>query len=85
MILNDQISKVTTVHWYLFSIQGLKFPGLPSFSEEPGQIYILDLLHPKPTPVKLRIKGNLDLDSFNPHGISTYTDDTGEIIGEKNS
>lgn len=38
----------------------------------------MDLLHPKPTPVELQIRGNLDLDSFNPHGISVYADDAGE-------
>ena len=58
--------------------QGLKYPGLPSFSDEPGKIYILDLLHPKPTPVELQIKGELDLNSFNPHGISVYTDEAGK-------
>lgn len=77
MILRDQI-KVIRLHWHLFSIQGLKFPGFPSLSEEPGKIYVLDLLHPKPTPVELQIRGNLDLDSFNPHGISVYSDDAGD-------
>lgn len=71
--------KVIRLHWHLFSIQGLKFPGFPSLSEEPGKIYILDLLHPKPSPVELQIRGNLDLDSFNPHGISVYTDDAGDL------
>lgn len=59
--------------------QGLKFPALPSFSDDPGKIYVLDLLHPKPNAVVLQIKGNLDLSSFNPHGISVYTDEAGEI------
>ncbi|CAG12039.1 unnamed protein product [Tetraodon nigroviridis] len=49
-------------------------------SEEPGKIYIVDLLHPKPTPVELQIRGNLDLDSFNPHGISVYADDADDSI-----
>ncbi|XP_056237505.1 serum paraoxonase/arylesterase 2-like [Seriola aureovittata] len=59
-----------------FLSTGLKYPGLPSFSDDPGKMYILDLLHPKPTPVQLQIKGELDLSSFNPHGISVYTDET---------
>lgn len=63
---------------YLFSAQGLTFPGDFSSSENPGKIYILDLLHPNPTPLELQIKGNLDLDSFIPHGISTYTDEAGD-------
>ena len=63
----------------LFSTQGLKYPGMPSFSDEPGKLYVMDLLHPIPTPVELQIKGDLDLSSFNPHGISVYTDETGEV------
>lgn len=78
LILRDPV-QVIRPHWHLLSIQGLKFPGIPSLSEEPGKIYILDLLHPKPTPVELQISGNLDLHSFNPHGISVYTDDTGDV------
>ncbi|KAF7665727.1 hypothetical protein LDENG_00132590 [Lucifuga dentata] len=58
-----------------FISTGLKYPGLPSFSDEPGKIYVLDLLHPKPSPVELQIKGQLDLSSFNPHGISVYIND----------
>lgn len=42
-------------------------------------MYVLDLLHPQPTPVELQIKGQLDLSSFNPHGISVYTDEAGEV------
>lgn len=78
LILRDPV-EVIRLHWHLLSIQGLKFPGIPSLSEEPGKIYLLDLLHPKPTPVELQIMGNLDLHSFNPHGISVYTDDTGDV------
>ncbi|XP_054478306.1 serum paraoxonase/arylesterase 2-like [Anoplopoma fimbria] len=63
-----------------FLSTGLKFPGLPSFSDEPGKIYVMDLLHPKPTPVELQIKGDLDLNSFNPHGISTYTDEADDSV-----
>uniref|UniRef100_A0A665VJW1 Paraoxonase n=1 Tax=Echeneis naucrates TaxID=173247 RepID=A0A665VJW1_ECHNA len=59
-----------------FFSTGLKYPPLPSFSDDPGKMYILDLLHPRPTPVMLQIKGQLDLSSFNPHGISVYTDET---------
>uniref|UniRef100_A0A3Q0SSS2 Paraoxonase n=1 Tax=Amphilophus citrinellus TaxID=61819 RepID=A0A3Q0SSS2_AMPCI len=63
-----------------FLSTGLKFPGLPSFSDEPGKMYVLDLLHPKPTPVELQIKGGLDLSSFNPHGISAYTDEADDSV-----
>lgn len=59
-----------------FLSTGLKFPPLPSFSDDPGKMYALDLLHPMPTPVELQIKGELDLSLFNPHGISAFTDET---------
>ncbi|XP_014824065.1 serum paraoxonase/arylesterase 2-like [Poecilia latipinna] len=52
---------------------GLKFPGFPS-SGEPGKIYTLDLKDPNLKPVELRMPRNFDLESFNPHGISVYTD-----------
>lgn len=58
-----------------FLSTGLKYPGVPFYSDEPGKLFILDLLHPKPTPVQLQIKGELELSSFNPHGISAYTDE----------
>lgn len=51
---------------------------MPSFSDEPGKLYILDLLHPQPHPVELQIKGGLDLSSFNPHGISIYVNERGD-------
>ncbi|KAI3360459.1 hypothetical protein L3Q82_002351 [Scortum barcoo] len=63
-----------------FLSTGLKFPWLPSFSDEPGKMYVLDLLHPKPTPVELKINGELDLSSFNPHGISAYVDEADDIV-----
>ncbi|XP_076594131.1 serum paraoxonase/arylesterase 2-like isoform X1 [Chaetodon auriga] len=63
-----------------FLSTGLKYPALPSFSDDPGKMYIVDLLHPKPTPVELQIKGDLDLSSFNPHGISVYTDEADDSV-----
>uniref|UniRef100_A0A3P9MFY6 Paraoxonase n=1 Tax=Oryzias latipes TaxID=8090 RepID=A0A3P9MFY6_ORYLA len=63
-----------------FLSTGLKYPGLHSFSDEPGKMYVLDLLHPKMTPVELQIKGQLDLSSFNPHGISVYEDEADDSI-----
>uniref|UniRef100_A0A3Q3VRE9 Paraoxonase n=1 Tax=Mola mola TaxID=94237 RepID=A0A3Q3VRE9_MOLML len=63
-----------------FLSTGLKYPGIPSFSDQPGKIYILDLLLPKSTPVELQIKGGLDLSSFNPHGISVYIDDADDSV-----
>ncbi|XP_059194726.1 serum paraoxonase/arylesterase 2-like [Centropristis striata] len=70
-ILRDGLAFIST---------GLKYPGLPSFSDDPGKMYILDLLHPQPTPVELQIKGELDLDSFNPHGISAFIDEADDSV-----
>ncbi|KAM8868922.1 serum paraoxonase/arylesterase 2-like [Spinachia spinachia] len=63
-----------------FLSTGLHFPGLPSFSGEPGKMYNMDMLHPKPTPVLLQIKGELDLSSFKPHGISAYVDEADDSV-----
>ncbi|XP_030638442.1 serum paraoxonase/arylesterase 2 [Chanos chanos] len=57
-----------------FLSTGLKYPGLPSYSDDPGKIYTVDLLEPGLNPVELRIDGEFDRSSFNPHGISVYTD-----------
>ncbi|KAM4581023.1 serum paraoxonase/arylesterase 2-like [Odontesthes bonariensis] len=63
-----------------FLSTGLHYPGMPSFSDDPGKMYVLDLLHPQPTPVELQIKGDLDLGSFNPHGISVYQDEADDSV-----
>ncbi|RXN10248.1 serum paraoxonase arylesterase 2-like protein [Labeo rohita] len=55
--------------------QGLKYPGVPSYSDDPGKIYTLNLFDLDLKIVGLKIKGQFDKDSFNPHGISVYTDD----------
>uniref|UniRef100_A0A3P8T6N9 Paraoxonase n=1 Tax=Amphiprion percula TaxID=161767 RepID=A0A3P8T6N9_AMPPE len=49
-----------------FFSSGLKFPEMHSFCDEPGKMYVLNL--------------ELDLSSFNPHGISVYTDETDDNI-----
>ncbi|XP_067093558.1 serum paraoxonase/arylesterase 2-like isoform X2 [Osmerus mordax] len=69
-ILRDGLAIIST---------GLNYPGLPQ-SEGPGKIYTLDLLDPRLTPVELQIKGDLDRDSFNPHGISIFTDETDKSL-----
>ncbi|XP_010882907.1 serum paraoxonase/arylesterase 2-like [Esox lucius] len=69
-ILRDGLAIIST---------GLKYPGMPSCAE-PGKIYTLDLLDPRLTPVELAINGELDQNSFNPHGISVYTDETDNTI-----
>ncbi|KAJ8415782.1 hypothetical protein AAFF_G00403390 [Aldrovandia affinis] len=54
---------------------GLKWPGLPSYSDDPGKIFVLDLEDERLKPVEMRIARGFDIDSFNPHGISIYTDE----------
>ncbi|XP_043117515.1 serum paraoxonase/arylesterase 2-like [Puntigrus tetrazona] len=65
-ILDDGLAFLST---------GLKYPGLPSYSDDPGKIYTLNLLDSKMKIKALKIKGDFDKDSFNPHGISLYTDE----------
>ncbi|KAM9353834.1 serum paraoxonase/arylesterase 2-like [Symphorus nematophorus] len=58
---------------------GLKYPGFPA-AEVPGKIYFLDIKDPLLKPVELRMPRNFDLESFNPHGISVYTDPTDDTV-----
>ncbi|XP_004443917.1 PREDICTED: serum paraoxonase/arylesterase 1-like [Ceratotherium simum simum] len=60
-----------------FISSGLKYPGLKSFEpDKPGKILLMDLNEEDPTVLELRIIGSkFDLSSFNPHGISTFTDE----------
>ncbi|XP_061572594.1 serum paraoxonase/arylesterase 2-like [Cololabis saira] len=71
---------ITILDGLAFMSTGLKYPMLPWFSDDPGKMYMLDLLHPRPTPVQLQIKGELELSSFNPHGISVYKDEADDAV-----
>ncbi|XP_042279893.1 serum paraoxonase/arylesterase 2-like [Thunnus maccoyii] len=62
-----------------FISAGLKYPGMPS-SDVTGKIFLLDLQDPRIKPVELRMPRNFDLDSFNPHGISVYTDPSDDTV-----
>ncbi|XP_070822482.1 serum paraoxonase/arylesterase 2-like [Chaetodon trifascialis] len=62
-----------------FISAGLKYPGMPA-SDKPGRIFILDMHDPRMKPVELRMPRNFDLESFNPHGISVYTDPSDDTI-----
>lgn len=81
------MSSSLNVDFYLLSLtliccdlKGLKYPGLP-FSDVPGKIFSLDLQDRGRTkPVELRMPRNFDLESFNPHGISVYVDQSGESL-----
>ncbi|KAM8770440.1 serum paraoxonase/lactonase 3-like isoform 1-T1 [Rhynchonycteris naso] len=58
-----------------FISSGLKYPGMPSFApDEPGQIFMMDLNEQNPRIQSLNISDSFDKASFNPHGISTFTD-----------
>ncbi|TDH11970.1 hypothetical protein EPR50_G00066080 [Perca flavescens] len=56
-----------------FISTGLKYPGMPS-SDVPGKIFSLDMKDHRMKPVEMRMPRNFDLESFNPHGISVFTD-----------
>ncbi|KFO23898.1 serum paraoxonase/arylesterase 1 [Fukomys damarensis] len=64
-----------------FISTGLKFPGIKSFApDKPGKILLMDLKEDDPAVLELKIIGNkLDLSSFNPHGISTFTDEDNTV------
>ncbi|XP_051922296.1 serum paraoxonase/arylesterase 2-like [Hippocampus zosterae] len=62
-----------------FISTGLKYPRLPS-SDDPGKIFLLNLKEPDMEPVEMPISGNFDLETFNPHGISVYTEPTNGTV-----
>ncbi|XP_056237504.1 serum paraoxonase/arylesterase 2-like [Seriola aureovittata] len=62
-----------------FISAGLKYPGMPS-SDVTGKIFSIDLQDSRIKPVELRMPRNFDLESFNPHGISVYTDPSDDTI-----
>ncbi|XP_061531115.1 serum paraoxonase/arylesterase 2-like [Phycodurus eques] len=62
-----------------FISTGLKYPGVPS-SDALGKIFLLNLKESDMEPVELPISRNFDLETFNPHGISVYTDPTNGTV-----
>ncbi|XP_057587655.1 serum paraoxonase/arylesterase 1 isoform X2 [Hippopotamus amphibius kiboko] len=64
-----------------FISTGLQYPGIKSFaSGKPGKILLMDMNEEDPRIVELKITGsNFDLSSFNPHGISTFTDEDNTV------
>ncbi|KAK2855221.1 hypothetical protein Q7C36_007090 [Tachysurus vachellii] len=59
-----------------FISSGLKYPGMPRYTDAPGKIYVLNL--PSGADLtELHIKGDFDTASFAPHGIYIYIDDDG--------
>ncbi|XP_032090972.1 serum paraoxonase/arylesterase 2-like [Thamnophis elegans] len=58
-----------------FFSSGLKYPGLKTFEpHKGGHILLMNLMSESPRPVELKIEGGFDIDTFNPHGISLYTE-----------
>uniref|UniRef100_A0A8C8UA47 Paraoxonase n=1 Tax=Peromyscus maniculatus bairdii TaxID=230844 RepID=A0A8C8UA47_PERMB len=64
-----------------FLSTGLKYPGIKSFDpDKPGKILLMDLNEKDPAVLELEITGNkLDKSSFNPHGVSTFTDEDNAV------
>ncbi|XP_003782730.1 serum paraoxonase/arylesterase 1 [Otolemur garnettii] len=64
-----------------FISSGLKYPGLKDFEPaNPGKILLMDLNEKGLTVLELEITGSkFDLSSFNPHGISTFTDEDNTV------
>ncbi|XP_004676756.1 PREDICTED: serum paraoxonase/arylesterase 1 [Condylura cristata] len=64
-----------------FISTGLQYPGIKSFDpSKPGKILLMDLNEEDPSVLELSITGSkLDLSSFNPHGISTFTDEDNTV------
>nr|AXE43017.1 long-acting recombinant human paraoxonase 1 [synthetic construct] len=60
-----------------FISSGVKYPGIKSFNpNSPGKILLMDLNEEDPTVLELGITGSkFDVSSFNPAGISTFTDE----------
>eukprot|EP00061_Rhincodon_typus_P013728 g40278.t1 len=55
---------------------GLRCPMMPNFADDQrGQILLVDLNQPVLKAVALRISRGFDVESFNPHGLSTYIDE----------
>ncbi|XP_051922717.1 serum paraoxonase/arylesterase 2-like [Hippocampus zosterae] len=78
--LNDGSEDITVFGDGLaFVSNGLKYPGICS-SDAPGKIFLLDLKESRVRPIELRVARNFDLETFNPHGISVYTDPNDDTV-----
>ncbi|KAM8770441.1 serum paraoxonase/arylesterase 1-like isoform 2-T2 [Rhynchonycteris naso] len=64
-----------------FISSGLKYTGIKTFEpEKPGKILLMDLNKEDPTVLELAITANkFNVSSFNPHGISTFTDEDNTV------
>ncbi|ELK12516.1 Serum paraoxonase/arylesterase 1 [Pteropus alecto] len=65
----------------VFISAGLKYAGFKHLdTNKPGKILLMDMNEEDPTALELRIIGNtFNLSSFNPHGISTFTDEDNTV------
>ncbi|XP_036928721.1 serum paraoxonase/arylesterase 2-like [Acanthopagrus latus] len=62
-----------------FISTGLKYPGLPS-QDVTAKLFVVDMKDSRKKPVELRMPRNFDLESFNPHGISLFTDPRDDAV-----
>ncbi|XP_051813108.1 serum paraoxonase/arylesterase 2-like [Acanthochromis polyacanthus] len=69
-ILGDGLAFIST---------DLKFLGFPA-TDNPGKIFVLDLKDSRMKPKELRMPRNFDIETFNPHGISLYTDPSDDAV-----
>uniref|UniRef100_A0A8C2NP75 Paraoxonase n=1 Tax=Capra hircus TaxID=9925 RepID=A0A8C2NP75_CAPHI len=76
------VSSRTASHSSVCSLKnGLRYPGVKSFEpDKPGKILLMDMNEEDPTVLELKMTGsNFDASSFNPHGISTFTDEDNTV------
>lgn len=59
---------------------GLKYPLIPDLAPgQPGRIFLVDLNNPTLRAVELRISHGFEVNSFNPHGLSTFLEKGGAV------
>ncbi len=61
--------------------QGLRFFQLdnPNYAGRKGAILVFDLHHPEKDVKAVNIQGNLDMDLFNSHGLTSWANDKSGI------
>ncbi len=62
--------------------QGLRFFQLdnPNFAGRKGAVLVFDLNQPDKDVEVAKIRGDLEMSLFNPHGITSWTDESGNIV-----
>ncbi len=65
----------------LLFFQGLRFfqENNPNFADRKGAVLVFDLNQPEKDTEVAKIRGNLDMNLFNPYGITSWTDKSGNV------